>query len=262
MWVGFLLLLGVGPLVAAAVPSSRTITELMYRGLTLVSLLPLLAGGVWGVLRTPAGTDSATVRGVQVSLVVLTLVAAAAAWATGSGRRLAAARWLSLAAGLLGVLAASHVLHDDMFARGTGVVQSPKLLAMGIQTLACGVTLAVVGLPPAMLIAAGQGWTRALRRMLLLWVVVLAASAMGSIASVVASGAEVAPGALALIRWVLLAALLALAVRQWRAGGGAIRLPGSRRVLGGGVLLLVGWAMSLASAAMSLLLLRTTGWPL
>ncbi|MFN4242460.1 MAG: hypothetical protein ACK4PI_04400 [Tepidisphaerales bacterium] len=262
MWVAFLLLLGVGPLVAAAMASSRTITELMYRGLTLVSLLPLLAGGVWGVLRTPAGTDSATVRGVQVSLVVLTLVAAAAAWATGSGRRLAAARWLSLAAGLLGVLAASHVLHDDLFARGTGVVQSPKLLAMSIQTLACVVTMGVVGLPPALLIAAGQGWTRALRRLLSMWVVVLAASAAGSIASVAALGGAVPLSGLAAVRWVLSAALLALAVRQWRAGGGAMRLPRSRRVVGGGVLLLVGWAMSLASAVVALLLLRATGWPL
>lgn len=262
MWVAFLLLLAVGPLAAMTAVSSRTVTELAYRGLTLLVLLPLFAGGLWGLVRTPLGSDSPVVHSVQIGLVGLTVVVAIAAWVSGCTRRLALARGLSATAAVLAVLAASHVLHDEMVARGTGLTPGPKLLAMSLQTAACLLTLGNLGLPPVVLISLGQGWTRALRRLRPLWAGLSLTTALTAMASAIFTEPQDVAITLTSLRWLGLAVLLFVAFGCWRTGGAGLRLPGRRRPLRDGLLVLTAWLVSIPSSLLGLVLLRASGWPL
>lgn len=262
MWPAFLLLMGVGPLVAAAVVSPRTVTELMYRGLTLVVMLPVLVGGVWGLVRGPMGSESGVVQGVQAGLVGLTVVLAGLAWGMGSARRLEVARWLGLAAGALGLLAASHLLHDEMVVQGTGLTPGPKWLAMGVQTVACALAMGAVGLPVVVLMATGQGWTRALGRLEPAWLAVCGAVVVQSAVAGVMVGGGVGVGGW--VRWAMVVVGLGLAVMAVRArrGGGRVWRWGRKIRVGGALFVLVSWGVWLVGTAWGLVLLRASSFPI
>jgi hypothetical protein len=134
----FLILLGGGVLLAAAVPDPR---EVPPRWLQLAGTIAYAAvgSGVFFalVIRDVPRAGSAVVQRVQLGLLIATVVAVLAYAVAARVRWLRASRAVGCVACFVAVLAGSHLLHEAMVARGTSLYPGSKSTAMGLQTLAC-----------------------------------------------------------------------------------------------------------------------------
>lgn len=261
MTIALLLLISSGTLAAAALPDPRRVTELLYKALTIPIVFTLIVAVPWGLWVGAVGSESPIVDRVQRTLLVLTAVTTLAGWVLLLRKSYLWGRLVSVGALLMCLLAASHVLHDRMVPAGTGLFPAPKLLAMSVQTVACALSAAVVGLAPVLLIAAAQTWTRMLPRLKWAFLVAcgarLAFAAVGFfyLATLLPDGHPTAGPVWLTLR---LATLVALPVLAWVA----LRQRERGRGLTASRILLGVWGLALVSELLGFALLFKTSLPL
>jgi len=143
----FLILLAGGVMLAAAVSNPKEVTLLWLRLAGIIALtMCSLAGAFYAFDTRDTANTSLILHRVQVGLFIATglLVLAQLGFVQVAWRR--AQRIFAALAFVVAVLAGCNVLHEMMAAQGTAVRFPPKVLSMGLQTLACAGVAAMTGL--------------------------------------------------------------------------------------------------------------------
>jgi hypothetical protein len=143
----FFILLAGGIMLAAAVSDPKQVT---LQWLRLAGIIALTMCGLAGVFYAFDARDSANysvlLRRVQIGLFVVTalMVLGQLAFVQVAWRK--TQRAFAALAFIVAVLAGCNVLHEMMAGQGTAVRFPPKVLSMGLQTLACAGVAAMTGL--------------------------------------------------------------------------------------------------------------------
>ena len=143
----FLILLAGGVMLAAAVSNPKEVPLLWLRLAGIIALtMCSLAGAFYAFDTRDTANTSLILHRVQVGLFIATglLVLAQLGFVQVAWRR--AQRIFAALAFVVAVLAGCNVLHEMMAAQGTAVRFPPKVLSMGLQTLACAGVAAMTGL--------------------------------------------------------------------------------------------------------------------